>query len=460
MARGAFGRSDAEIDLLVRGMRSGIAIVGFGYIGTVIGAVLADRGWPVTGIDVRQNVVDEINLGKTTVPEPGLDELVANSVRMGRLRATADFGAIADNDFVIVTVGTPLGPDYEPIVDDIKAAARAVGEQLRQGHLVVLKSTVPPDTTENLVRPILEEASGLRAGVDFGLAFCPERIAEGQAIHELTSIPVVVGAVDERSARACATLWRHALGVDSVIVDDPRTAEMVKLADNLWVDLNVALANELAKLCDKLGMDALQVIEAANTMPKGGGPVNILRPSMGVGGYCLTKDPWFLNHLGESVGLDLAIPRTSRTVNDTMPGYTYGLLTELLAAQGKTIEASKIAVLGIAFKNNTGDCRLTPTKYVIAMLEESGCQLSVHDPWVPDEEAHEVTKIPLTPDIESAVKDADALVVLAGHRQFHQVPLTRLADLTTAGCVFLDGRNSFDPAAVRAAGFVYKGVGR
>jgi UDP-N-acetyl-D-mannosaminuronic acid dehydrogenase len=207
---------------------------------------------------------------------------------------------------------------------------------------------------------------------------------------------------------------------------------MVKLADNLWVDLNVALANELAKLCDRLGMDALQVIEAANTMPKGSGPVNILRPSMGVGGYCLTKDPWFLDHLGQSVGLDLAIPRTSRTVNDTMPAYTYGLLTELLAEQGKTIEASKIAVLGIAFKNNTGDCRLTPTKYVIAMLEESGCQLSVHDPWVLEEEAHLVTKI----------------------------PLTRLAELSTTGCVFLDGRNSFDPAAVRAAGFVYKGVGR
>ena len=270
MAEGVFGRSDAEIDLLVRGMRSGIAVVGFGYIGTVIGAVLADRGWPVTGIDVRQNIVDEINLGKTTVPEPGLGELVANNVRVGRLRATTDFGAIADNDFVIVTVGTPLGPDYEPIVDDIKAAARAVGEHLRAGHLVILKSTVPPDTTETLVRPILEEASGLQAGVDFGLAFCPERLAEGQAIHELTSIPVVVGAVDERSARACATLWRHALGVESIVVDDPRTAEMVKLADNLWIDLNVALANELAKVCDRLGMDALQVIDAANSMPKGG----------------------------------------------------------------------------------------------------------------------------------------------------------------------------------------------
>jgi UDP-N-acetyl-D-mannosaminuronic acid dehydrogenase len=441
-------------------MRAGIAVVGFGYIGTVIGAVLADRGWPVTGIDVRQGVVDDINAGRTNVPEPGLAELVANSVGVGRLRATADFGAIADNDFVIVTVGTPLGPDYEPIVDDIKAAARAVGEHLREGHLVILKSTVPPDTTETLVRPILEEASGLRAGVEFGLAFCPERLAEGQAIRELTSIPVVVGAVDERSARSCATLWRHALGLESIIVEDPRTAEMVKLADNLWIDLNVAMANELAKVCDRLNMDALQVIAAANSMPKGTHNVNILMPSMGVGGYCLTKDPWFVNHLGENLGLDLAVPKTSRTVNDTMPGYTYGLLTGLLADQGKRIEDCKIAVLGIAFKNNTGDCRLTPTKYVVELLEESGCELSIHDPWVPDEEAHSVTKLPLTPDIESAVKDADALVVLAGHREFHQIPLVRLADLTAPGCVFLDGRNSFDPPAARAAGFVYKGIGR
>jgi nucleotide sugar dehydrogenase len=460
MPERVFGRSDAEIDLLVRGMRSGIAVVGFGYIGTVIGAVLADRGWPVTGIDVRQNVVDEINLGKTTVPEPGLNELVSNNVRVGRLRATTDFGALTENDFIIVTVGTPLGPDYEPIVDDIKAAARAVGEHLHKGHVVILKSTVPPDTTEKLVQPILEETSGLRAGVDFGLAFCPERLAEGQAIRELMSIPIVIGAVDERSARACSTLWRHALGVDSIVVDDPRTAEMVKLADNLWIDLNVALANELAKVCDGLGMDVLQVIDAANTMPKVNHNVNILMPSMGVGGYCLTKDPWFVNHLGQSLGLDLAIPRTSRTVNDTMPAYTYGLLKQLLADQGKAIETSRVAVLGIAFKNNTGDCRLTPTKYVVELLEACGCQLSIHDPWVHGEEALTVTKIPLTADIESAVEDADALVVLAGHRQFHQIPLAQLAERVGAKCVFLDGRNSFDPAAVRAAGFVYKGIGR
>ena len=402
---------------LVRGKRSGIAVVGFGYIGTVIGAVLADRGWPVTGIDVRQHVVDEINLGATSVREPGLDELVANNVRAGRLRATTDFDAIAENDFVIVTVGTPLGPDFEPIVDDIEAAARAVGEQLHAGHLVTLKSTVPPDTTEKLVQPILEEISGLQAGVDFGLAFCPERLAEGRAIRDLTSIPVVVGAVEERSARACSTLWRHTLGVDSVVVDDPRTAEMIKLADNLWIDLNVALANELAKVCDRLGMDVLQVIDAANTLPKVNHNVNILMPSMGVGGYCLTKDPWFVNHLGR---VPRAGPGNSADVEDRQrhdAGLHLRAVTQLLADQGKAIETSKVAVLGIAFKNNTGDCRLTPTKYTVALLEKSGCQLSVHDPWVTDEEALTVTKIPLTADIESAVEDADALVFLTGHRR-------------------------------------------
>ncbi|MBS1692430.1 MAG: nucleotide sugar dehydrogenase [Actinobacteria bacterium] len=460
MTGGVFGRSDAEIDQLVRGKRSGIAVVGFGYIGTVIGAVLAERGWPVTGIDVRRHIVDEINAGITSVREPGLDELVSANVRAGRLRATTDFDAIADNDFVIVTVGTPLGPDFEPIVEDIAAASRAVGERLHAGHLVTLKSTVPPDTTEKLVRPILEEISGLRAGVDFGLAFCPERLAEGRAIRDLTSIPVVVGAVEERSARACSTLWRHTLGVESVVVDDPRTAEMIKLADNLWIDLNVALANELAKVCDRLSIDVLQVIDAANTLPKVNHNVNILMPSMGVGGYCLTKDPWFVNHLGQSLGLDLVIPRTSRTVNDTMPAYTFELVEKLLSDQGKAMEDSSVAVLGIAFKNNTGDCRLTPTKYTVALLEQSGCRLTVHDPWVTDDEALTVTTIPLTPDIETAVKGADALVFLTGHRQFHQIPLVRLADLAAPNCVFLDGRNSFDPAEVRAAGLVYKGIGR
>jgi UDP-N-acetyl-D-mannosaminuronic acid dehydrogenase len=457
---GLFARGDSEIDQLVKDRATGIVVVGFGYIGTVIGAVLADCGWQVTGIDVRQDVVDQINAGGPThVREPHLDELVAANVSAGRLRATTDFSAVRDNDIVIVTVGTPLGSDFDPIVDDIEAAAKGVAQHLHRGHLVILKSTVPPNTTEGLVLPILE-ASGLRAGADFGLAFCPERLAEGRAIAEFTQIPVVVGAHDAHSAAACRSLWQHGLGVESVVVDGPAAAEMTKLADNLWIDLNIALANELAQVCDGLGIDALDVINAANTLPKVDYNVNILRPSVGVGGYCLTKDPWFVQHLGESLGLTLLTPRTSRTVNEAMPTYTFGLVKSLLESQGKALERCRVAVLGISFKTDTGDCRLTPTKYTIEHLEASGCELTVHDPWVTEQEAATVTSVPLTDDMATAVEGADALVFLTGHRQFHDVALSRLWALTADPCVFLDGRNSFSPADVRAAGFTYKGIGR
>lgn len=460
MTTGLFGRDQADVNTLIKDRATGIAVVGFGYIGTVIGAVLADCGWHVTGIDVRQQAVDEINAGHTThVREPHLDELIAANVQAGRLEATTDFSVIREVDIVIVTVGTPLGPDFEPIVDDIEAAAKSVAQHLHTGHLVVLKSTVPPNTTEELVLPILE-ASGLRAGVDFGLAFCPERLAEGRAIAEFKQIPVVVGGHDDKSAQVCASLWQHGLGVESVVVDGPAVAEMTKLADNLWIDLNVALANEMAKICDRLGIDALQVIDAANTLPKVNYNVNILHPSMGVGGYCLTKDPWFVQHLGESLGLTLHTPRTSRTVNDSMPTYTFDLVESLMGEQGKPLWNCKVAVLGIAFKSNTGDCRLTPTKYTIEHLERSGCKLTIHDPWVTEREAATVTSVPVTHDLATAVDGADAVVFLTGHQQFHDFPLDRLAELTADKCVFLDGRNSFSPADVRAAGFVYKGIGR
>lgn len=459
MTPALFTKSDAEIDQLLAEQKTGIAVVGFGYIGTVIGAVLADRGWNVTGVDVRTAVVDEINSGTTSVREPHLDELVKANVEAGRLRATSDFAVIADNDVVIVTVGTPLGPDFEPIVEDIEAAANGVAAHLRPGHLVILKSTVPPHTTEDLVRPILE-GTGLRAGVDFGLAFCPERLAEGRAIAEFTTIPVVVGGVDPRSAQVCSLLWKNALGVESIVVDNARTAEMTKLADNLWIDLNIALANELAMVCDRLDIDVMQVIDSANTLPKVKYNVNILMPSMGVGGYCLTKDPWFVHHLGGSLGLSLLTPQTSRTVNDKMPTYTFELIESNLAKLGKSLADSTVAVLGISFKNNTGDTRLTPTKYTIALLANTGCELRIHDPWVTEEEGRTVTNTPLTDEMDDAVKGADAVVFLTGHRQFKEFPLDRLAGLTAQNCLFLDGRNAFNRSDVEAAGFVYKGIGR
>ncbi len=463
MPEGVFGRSDAEIDQLVRGKRSGIAVVGFGYIGTVIGAVLADRGWPVTGIDVRQHVVDEINRGMPPVcVSPDLTSSCPTTCESA--------------GFAPRPTSTPSPTTILSSSRSARRSARTTSRSsttsrqrpvpsesdLHPGHLVIAEEhRAAGHHARTLVQPILEEISGLRAGVDFGLAFCPERLAEGRAIRDLTSIPVVVGAVDERSARACSTLWRHTLGVESVVVDDPRTAEMVKLADNLWIDLNIALANELAKVCDGLGMDVLQVIDAANTMPKVNHNVNILMPSMGVGGYCLTKDPWFVNHLGRvpRVGSGNAADVEDRQRHDAR------LHLRARSSSYSPIRARQSRPAGLRCWGSPS--RTTPATAAsrrpstsVGLLEESGCDLSVHDPWVTDEEARTVTKIPLTPDIESAVKNADALVFLTGHRQFHQIPLVRLAELAASDCVFLDGRNSFDPAEVRAAGLVYKGIGR
>jgi UDP-N-acetyl-D-mannosaminuronic acid dehydrogenase len=343
----------------------------------------------------------------------------------------------------------------------IEAAAQAIGQHLRPGHNVILKSTLPPFATERTVKPILERG-GLVAGRDFFLSFCPERLAEGRALHEFETIPVVVGGVDAASTAAGVAFWHEALEIETIPVQSAHTAEMVKLACNLWIDLNVALANELAVLSDSLSVDVLEVIDAANTLPKGQHHVNILAPSIGVGGYCLTKDPWFVHHMGRQFGLDLRTPVTSRMVNDGMPRFTFGLIERELQALGKPLAESRVAVLGIAFKNNTGDVRFTPTKETIALLEESGCDLVVCDPWVNDEDAREVTSVTLTQDIWEAIDGADCVAFFTGHDDFRRIPMDALA-ARAPGALVLDGRMYFSREQITEMtelGLRYRGIGR
>jgi len=342
-------------------------------------------------------------------------------------------------------------------LSQIVAAIKMIQPFVQDGTLVILKSTVPPFTTEAVVAPILLEKAKVH------LAFCPERLAEGSAIRELTSIPVVVGGIDEESIEKAAAFWESALGVEIIKVGNARTAEMVKLADNLWIDLNIALAGELAQLSDKMDIDVLEVIRAANSLPKGNHHVNILTPSVGVGGYCLTKDPWFVYSLGKRYGLDLSIPRVSRTVNDGMPLYSVSLIDALLKETGKDSGAMKVGILGIAFKNNTGDCRYTPTKPVISELINLGYRVQLCDPWVSEEDASRVTALPVIKDAEPVIRDSDCVAFLAGHREFHQIPIERIAELAKPNALIFDGRMFFDKQKIRRMrelGLRYKGVGR
>lgn len=439
---------------------SDVAVVGFGYIGSVIAAVLADRGHSVVGIDSDASLVADVRSGHCSVPEPGLAELVASGVASGRLTATTDVSAVAGARTVLITVGTPLSEDYEADLSHIRAACASVAEHTSPGQVVMIKSTVPPGTT----RLMFEEFFAGTGGVH--MAFSPERLAEGQAIRDLCSIPILVGGMSPAASEAAAHFWREALPVAVSTVSSPEAAELVKLADNMWIDLNIALANELAVLADALPfpIDVMEVIRGANTLKKGQHHVNILSPANGVGGYCLTKDPWFIDALGRRNGLDLKLPRASREVNDSMPGHVFDQVESVLSASGLAPGDARVTLLGFAFKSNSGDCRFTPVAPLVQRFKEAGYGdgLRICDPMVSERDAAR-HGIELQADWRIATKGADAVLVLVGHDEFAAISAEQLADSLAEGALVYDGRMYYSReqiAELRARGLRYLGVGR
>lgn len=438
-----------------------VAVVGFGYVGVCVGAVLAGKKYDVVGIDTRDSIVESINRGVAPISEPGLGDLVRQSVADGHLRATTEIAAVRDAEVVLVTVGTPLG-DGSPDTEQVSEACRQLAPHLQRGQLVILKSTVPPFTTETVVLPILE-SEGLRVGDDFFLAFCPERLAEGRALSELQVLPVVVGGVDEESTARASAFWVESLGLETIRVANARTAELSKLADNWWIDLNIAMGNELALLSAQLDVDVLEVISAANSLPKGKHHVNILLPSVGVGGSCLTKDPWFVDHLAREHGLDLNLPGTGRQINDSMPMRSVSMIREEFADDGRELSETTVAVLGLAFKDNTGDVRHSPAADFVRTLEDSGASVRVHDPLVSDHDLRSLTAIEHSKSIEEAVKGADCVAFLTGHDDFKRVSIGDLAQLLPTNALIFDGRMYFSReqiAEIEASGLRYRGIGR
>lgn len=437
-----------------------VAVIGMGYVGSCIAATLADRGLNVVGVDTDDVLVKEMSEGHVRFRERELAEIFAAAVAAGRLAVSVDYAAVSTADVVIVAVGTPVHEDGSLSEAQLRGACEALSEHIRPGQLLIFKSTVPPGTSAGLVRPLLERG-GLIAGTDFLLAFSPERIAEATAMADLRTIPTVIGGINPVSARAAADFWRRALGGQVLPVASLEAAEIVKLADNWWIDLNIALANELAKFCALYGVDVLEVIEAANSVPKGNGYVNILLPSTGVGGSCLTKDPWMVVHSARRRGLSIRTAEVGREVNAGMPDYTAGLIIDELRALGKDPSACTVAVLGLAFKNDTGDLRATPAAGVIAALAGAGLRVRAFDPLVDAALAREMLGFTPAGSLAEAVAGADCLAILALHREFTAIDFAALA--VAPQCLILDGRAYYPTekiAALRQLGYVYRGIGR
>lgn len=431
-----------------------IGIVGFGYIGSVIGAVLASRGARVVGVEPSDRIRQLVAAGSAPAPEPGLDELIASAVHAGRLEVTDDPASLSAVDVVLITVGTPLADDDSADTSQLTAAVEAIAPHLHDGQLILLKSTVPPGMTEALAPILRRHANTL-------IAFSPERLAEGKAIAEFQTFPVIVGGIDSASTRAGVEFWHDVLDVEVIPVSSATGAELVKLADNLWIDLNIALGNELAQLCDRLGgVDVLDVISAANSLPKGQHHVNILTPSIGVGGYCLTKDPLFVRSMGKSLGLDLQTPRVSREVNDGMAAYSAASID---AAVGGAERSPRLAILGVAFKTDTGDVRYTPTIPVMELLVQRGYSLIAFDPFVDPTELEGELNLEWANSAEDALEGADAAAFFTGHRQFTELTPAWLADHLPPGGMVFDGRRYFSRSEIdeiERRGLRYKGVGR
>ena len=436
------------------GKENPVCIVGMGYVGTSLAAVLADLGLRIYGLDINPSRVNQINDGDCPIEEETITKHFERYAEKGIITATDSFNAVSECSIVIITVGTPL-TEKNPDTSAVEAATSSIGPYIDAGDLVIFRSTLPAGATEGILRPTLDEASGLQAGEDYSLAFCPERMAEGSAYDDLTSLPVVVGGYTE-SCRKCVEQFWHDLGQETVSVSSPTAAELTKLADNWWIDLNIALANEVALLSEELGVDAMEVIQAANSLPKGDHKVNILYPGSGVGGSCLLKDPWFVANLGDQHDLDLQTPRVSRRVNNQMPGHMVNLLDEVLPE----IKESNVAVLGYSFKAETDDTRNTPAKEIIEKLDRLGANIRVTDPFVSSSIIEE--EVGVEPfRLPEALDDTDAIVIVTGHDQYQSLDAGDLISYVGSDeFTVVDGRFTFDPEDFTDTPITYRGVGR
>jgi nucleotide sugar dehydrogenase len=440
-----------DIDQKIKDKTAVIAVIGLGYVGLPTAVNFAENGFSVIGVNRTQSKVDLINAGGCYLTDLNLDERVKRLVECGKLTATIDTAdATRKSDVISMTVPTPVTSDKRPDLSFITSAGRAIARGLGLNKLVVLESTVYPGVVEEVLKPILEE-SGLEAGVDFGLAYCPERYNPGDADHGIRDVVRVIGGITPEWAEATAQLYKSN-AKDVVVVKDIRTAEAAKVIENIQRDLNIALMNELALIFERLHIDIMDVIKAASTKWN----FNVYYPGAGVGGHCLPVDPYYLVNKAEELGYHSQVITAGRAINDYMPLHVFQLVADALNEQERAVNGSKIAVLGLSYKENVGDPRESPSKVIVEELNKRGAQVHLVDPYV-DEQTLGALAIPEATAYD-ALAAADALVLMTAHRDFAGLDLRKIKGLMRTP-VIVDGRRFFDPETAAKLGFTYKGVG-
>jgi len=410
-----------------------VCVLGLGYIGLPTASTFATHGLQVIGVDINPEVVQTLQNGGLHIQEPGLRTLVQAALRSGNLSIR---NQPQEADAFIIAVPTPFYEDKKADLRAVSAAAAAIAPYLRKGNLVVLESTSPPRTTMDVVAPLLEQ-SGLKSGIDFHLAYVPERVLPGQILRELIENARVIGGVDRASAEAGRELYRLFVRGE-LILTDATTAEMVKLMENTYRDVNIAIANEFARLADRFGVDIWEAIALANRHPR----VNILQPGIGVGGHCISVDPWFLVEAAP----DLArLIRTARMVNDEQPAFVVDIIRRSVG----DLRGLNVAALGLSYKADVDDVRESPAIAVCQQLLQAGAKVRAFEP----NRVHiKVEGVPTAQSLEEALQDAALMVILVAHQPFRTFDPATIAKMMP-GRLVVDAVNLLDEWHWKAEGF-------
>ena len=387
-----------------------VGVVGLGYVGLPLAVEKAKAGFKTIGFDVQKSKVDMVNAGHNYIGDV-VDDDLKKIVEADMLKATTDFSFVKDVDFIAICVPTPLDAHQQPDISYVKSSAEEIAKYLTKGTMVVLESTTYPGTTEELLKPILE-TSGLKCGEDFYLGFSPERVDPGNKQFKTKNTPKVVGAIGEDAREVIAAMYRAVLEGDVYEVSSPAVAEMEKILENTYRNINIGLANEMAILCNRMGIDYWEVVDAAKTKPYG---FQAFYPGPGLGGHCIPLDPYYLSWKAREYGFHTSMIESSMMVNDKMPEYCVERSMAILNRHKKALNGSKILVLGVAYKNDIDDYRESPAIRVIEKLKEAGAETDFYDPWIAEYKDKGQIFKGIDGIDESVISEYDLVVITAAH---------------------------------------------
>lgn len=394
-----------------------IGVIGLGYVGLPLAVEKAKAGFMTTGFDIQSEKVDMVNAGHNYIGDV-VGEDLSSLVSSGMLRATSDFSFVKDCGFIAICVPTPLDLYQQPDISYVRSSVMEIAKYLQKDSIVVLESTTYPGTTEELVKPLLEQGSGLVCGEDFYLGFSPERVDPGNLIYKTKNTPKVVGGIGKDATEVIASMYRAVLSGDVTEVSSPAVAEMEKILENTYRNVNIGLVNELTKLCHEMGISIWEVIDAAKTKPYG---FQAFYPGPGLGGHCIPLDPYYLSWKAREYGFHTSMIESSMIINDTMPVYTVERASKILNRAKKALNGSKVLILGVAYKQDIEDYRESPALKVIEELEKAHADVEYYDPWVAQYKFKGKTRKGLKALTAEKLQESDLVIITTAHSNLDYV---------------------------------------